>query len=48
MNNRDCLSHRNTLFFDSLDRLMAGKETPEYVYYRAQKRKRMIKKLRGK
>lgn len=48
MNNRQCLKHRQRLYFTGLDNLMSKVKLhltadPDYVYYRFKKMKRMVK-----
>ena len=45
MKDRACLHHRTQYYYDGLDRLLEGKDTPEYVRYRYKKLKAIKKKL---
>jgi hypothetical protein len=44
MNVRTLIKHRNNCYYDALDRLIQGKESPEYVRYRWKKLKLVKKK----
>jgi len=39
MKAKELYRHRQVYYFDALDRLFEGKETPEYVHYRFKKLK---------
>lgn len=46
MNNTECLKHRETYYYEALDRLMEGRENPVYVTLRWKKYKDIKKKVR--